>query len=87
MQLICHYDVSDFARWRSAFDKDAGSRREAGLTVLQVWRDADDPGHAITLMSVNDRDRAKAWLARSDALSSDDGGTVTATRDYFVETE
>ena len=86
MQLICHYDVTNFAKWKAAFDADAESRRTAGLTVLQVWQDVDSTRHAVVLMSVNDRDRAGKWLDRSQALSSDDGATVTAATSRFVET-
>lgn len=87
MQLIIHHEVTDFDSWKAAFDDDAESRRTAGLTVLQVWKDADSNTHAFVLLSVNDRGRADAWLKRSDALSGDDAGTVTSTSAYFLETK
>ena len=86
MQMISHYFVSDFAAWKKAFDADAESRRDAGLTVLQVWRHADSAEHAFTLLEVNDRDRAEAWTKRTDALSVDDGGTVSRASHYYIET-
>lgn len=86
MQLISHYFVTDFATWKVAFDADAESRSQAGLTVLQIWKDADSTDHAFVLCEMNDRARAEAWTKRTDALSSDDAGTVTRASHFFIET-
>lgn len=86
MQLIAHYEVTDFTAWQAAFTADDESRRDAGLSVLQIWRDADSTTHAFALLSVNDRAKANAWVARSNALQSDDAGTVTNASHYFIET-
>lgn len=84
MQLICHYEVTNFAAFKSTFDADHEARSSAGLTVLQIWRHADSDTHAFVLLSVNDRDKAQAWLDRSDALHSDDGNTVTHASAFFL---
>ncbi|MCX7567241.1 hypothetical protein OS189_12890 [Sulfitobacter sp. F26169L] len=86
MQLICHYEVTDFAKWQTAFTADDEARRDAGLSVLQIWRDADNSERAFVLLSVNDRKRAQAWITRSDALKSDDASTVREATHFFVET-
>lgn len=85
-QLISHYFVTDFATWKTAFDADDESRRNAGLTVLQIWKDADSTEHAFVLCEVNDRTRAEDWTKRTDALSVDDGGTVTRASHFFIDT-
>lgn len=74
MQLICRYDTPDYAAWKSAFDADTEDRMHAGLTTLQVWRDADGPA-ALVLFEVNDRARAEAHLGKEAAL----GRPATAT--------
>lgn len=86
MQLIIHLEVTDFATWKRAFDNDAEARSAAGLTVLQIWKDADSDTRASVLLSVNDRARAQAWLDRSAALSGDDAGTVRGTSSHFLKT-
>ena len=85
MQMICHHEVTDFEAWKSAFDADAESRRNAGLTVLQVWKHRDLTTHAFFLLQVNDRAKAESWLKRSDALRSDDRNTVTSASAYFLD--
>lgn len=86
MQMIVHQNVAGFADWKKAFDADDEARRNAGLTVLQVWKDADSDTHAFFLLEVADRDRAQAWIDRSNALAAGDGGTVTSSSAYFLET-
>ena len=87
MQLIVHQQVTAFPDWKAAFDNDNEARRNAGLSVLQVWKDADSDSHAFFLLNVNDREKAQAWIDRSNALASDDGGTVTSSSAYFLETK
>ena len=86
MQMIAQYEVTDFNDWHTAFNADAEARRDAGLTVLQIWQDADKATHAFVLFEVNDRKRAKDWITRSDALHSDDAGTVTSASHHFLKT-
>lgn len=86
MQMICHFEVTNFSDWQTAFLADDEARRDAGLTVLQIWRDADSTTHAFALLSVNDRPRAEGWITRSNALHSDDANTVTHASHFFIET-
>ncbi|MEM6305993.1 MAG: hypothetical protein AAF744_14845 [Pseudomonadota bacterium] len=86
MQLIIHYSVTDYTAWKEAFDADHEARTQAGLSLLQVWRHADSAQHAFALMEVNDRARAESWITRSNALSTDDAGTVTEASHFFIET-
>ncbi|KIN71353.1 hypothetical protein [Sulfitobacter guttiformis] len=86
MQLIAHFEVTDFSAWQTAFNADDEARRDAGLSVLQIWCDADSTTHAFALMSVNDRAKANAWITRSNALHSDDANTVTHASHFFIKT-
>ncbi len=85
MQLICHFEVTDFTAWKTAFDADAEARRDAGLTVLQIWQHADSKVHAFCLLSVNNREKAQGWIDRSNALHGDDANTVTHASAFFIE--
>jgi hypothetical protein len=62
MQLLIDYTTASFPAWKAEFDADAENRMQAGLTLLQMWREADNPNAVACLFEVNDRARAQAWL-------------------------
>ena len=64
MQLLLTYPSSP-ADW----DTSSEDRSLAGLTQLQVWRDADG-GATVVLLEVNDRAKAEAWLAKERGLGA-----------------
>ena len=69
MQLLTQTTVSDVAAFKSAFDADMEHRMNAGLTLMQMWHDADDANTVLCLFEVNDRDRAGVWLDRQKGVS------------------
>ncbi len=79
LQLLCQIDTPDVPGWRRDFDAEAAERMEAGLTLLQIWRDADSRSRVVLLLAVNDRARAEGWLRKEQGF----GGPMTAT---FLET-
>jgi hypothetical protein len=64
MQLLLTYSSAP-ADW----DASSEDRSLAGLTQLQVWRDADG-GATVVLLEVNDRAKAEAWLAKERGLGA-----------------
>ena len=79
MQLLTQTTSRDFASFKSAFDAEAEKRMTAGLTLLQMWHDADDANAVLCLFNVNDRAKAQAWL---DAET----GTGTPVSGRFLKT-
>ena len=61
MNLLVHFTPADYATWKADFDRDMESRMNAGLTLMQLWRDADGTG-VTALFEANDRNKAEAWL-------------------------
>ncbi len=68
MQLIVTIDTSGFDAWKAGFDDRAEARGQAGLTMLQMWRDGDDGSRAVILFEVHDRARAEEWVRTESAL-------------------
>lgn len=75
MQLLLALDTTDYAGWRRDWDSEAPDRMEAGLTQLQLWRDADSRTRVLVLLQANDRPRAEGWLRKERGF----GGPMTAT--------
>ncbi len=68
MQMIADFNTPDYAAWKSDFDADADGRMQAGLSLLQIWRDADDNARTLCLFEVNDRSKAEGWAKSEGAL-------------------
>ena len=79
MNLLATFSPPDYAAWKTDFDAHTEARAAAGLSLMQLWRDADDPARAVALFEVRDRARAEAWLKQQSAL----GHPVTT---QFVKT-
>ncbi len=79
MHLLCTIDTGGFDAWKSGYDDRSEARDQAGLTMLQMWRDVDDEDRALVLFDVHDRARAERWIDTESALH-------TAVAGRFVRT-
>ncbi|WP_371156325.1 DUF3303 family protein [Jannaschia sp. 2305UL9-9] len=70
MNLLIHLVPADYDAWKQDLDATAEQRMQAGMTLLQLWRQADGPG-VTALFEVNDRKKAQAWLDRESATGPD----------------
>lgn len=70
MQLLVRFDTDGYGAWKSAFDAETEDRMTAGLTLLQLWRDADSAKTAWALFRTNDRNKAEAWLDKETGLGA-----------------
>lgn len=86
LQLICRAETADFAAWKLAVEADREDQHNAGLSLLQLWREADASNVVWCLFRVNDRDRAEAYLDRPLAASDAEKAGVRNASYHFVET-
>jgi len=82
-QILVRYDISDPARFRTAFDADAEDRSGAGLSLLQLWREG--AGRIWALYQTGDAKRAREYLSGAAEVFNRQGG-VTATEVHVLET-
>ncbi|PYE84970.1 hypothetical protein [Pseudoroseicyclus aestuarii] len=75
MQILIQIDTPDFDAWKTAWDDDYEDRMQAGLSQMQIWRDADKGSTVLVLLDANDRKKAEAWLSKERGF----GGAMTAT--------
>ena len=66
MNLLLHLTPAAYDAWKAEFDAAYEARMNAGLTLLQLWRDVDGAG-VTALFDVNDRAKTEAWLDRERA--------------------
>ena len=48
--LLVRHKVSDFSKWKSAYDAHSPARKEAGLKEEHLRRNMDDPNEVITVV-------------------------------------
>lgn len=72
MNLLTHHTPASYDAWKADFDAHAETRAQAGLTLMQLWRDVEGTG-VTALFEVNDRGRAQKWL---DAESQTEGSVT-----------
>ncbi|MCB5200291.1 hypothetical protein LGQ03_13670 [Loktanella sp. TSTF-M6] len=79
MQLLTTTKTDDFASFKTAFDTETEKRMNAGLTLMQMWRDADDAETVLCLFDVNDRGRAQDWLQTEQQTGTQVSGRFLKT--------
>lgn len=82
-QMIAHYQVADYARFRTQYEVDAEDRGQNGLSLLQLWRESNSSVWA--LYQIADVSRARAYLEGAAGVFNSQAG-VLSTAYHFVET-
>lgn len=83
MQLLAHLKVRDYDGWRRVFDDDAEARGNAGLTLLQLWRQVDDDHMVWMLYEVSERGMAEEYLSGLGQLHAEAGGATGAGHQFL----
>lgn len=82
-QILTHYRINDYVRFKTAFDAAAENRGHAGLTLLQLWREGGDAVWA--LYSVSNPAKARDYLSGSAKVFETQAG-VTSAEIHMLET-
>ena len=61
--LQIEHDITDFARWKAAFDRDPVNRAASGVTAHRISRPVDDPQYVVVELDFERRAQAEALLA------------------------
>ena len=61
--LQIEHEISDFATWKAAFDRDPVKRKESGVRRYRVLRPIDDPGYIKVDLEFDSQGRAEAFLS------------------------
>lgn len=83
MQMIAHYSIETYAKFKTAFDADSEDRGNNGLNLLQLWRENDSSAWA--LFDVGNPTAARDYLNGAAGVFNSQAG-VAATSFHFVET-
>jgi hypothetical protein len=84
--MLCRNRVRSFDQWKRVFDNHANAHRAAGLRLVHIWREMDNPCHIFFLFEVEEMERARAFLDSSDAATSArEAGLIEGDFRFFSE--
>ncbi|MFE2014438.1 hypothetical protein [Streptomyces sp. NPDC059491] len=61
--LHIEHPITDYALWKTAFDRFAPARRDAGVLRYRVSRPVDDPAYIVVDLSFATAEGAESFLA------------------------
>ena len=84
--LLVRHKVTDYEKWKSAFDAHSVTRQANGSRGGQVFRNATDPDELIVLLEWHDLEKARQF-ARSEDLREviQQAGVVDHIDIYFLK--
>ncbi len=83
--MLCRNRVADFKKWKSVFDSNPPALRDAGLRLMNLWRDVEEPNNVFLLFEVTDTDKARAFITSSAAAESGKTSGVLDGECHFLE--
>ena len=86
LHLLVRHKVSDFSKWKSAYDAHSPARKEVGLKEEHLLRNMDNPNEVILLFEVNDLQKAKEFSASAGLREAmQNAGVVDKPDIYFLD--
>ena len=84
--MLCRNRVRNFDQWKGVFDSHADAHRAAGLKLVHLWYELDNPRNVFFLFEVEDVERARAFLDSADATASaHESGLIEGDFRFFGE--
>jgi heme-degrading monooxygenase HmoA len=84
--FLVRHEVSDFNKWKKAFDETRDFRKTQGEKNFQVFRSADQPNEVIILCEWESVDSAKRFASAPDLSDRiKEAGVVDQPDLYFLE--
>ena len=83
--LLVRHKVSDFSKWKSAYDTHSSARQGAGLKEEHLLRNTDDPNEVVMLFEAKDIQKAKEFAGSVDLREAmQNAGVVDKPDIYFL---
>jgi hypothetical protein len=84
--MIIRHKVSDYGKWRPAFDSHSAMQKAAGLSNPRVLRSADDKNEIVIIFDTADTKKAKEFAISpnlKDVMTK--AGVIDVPTMYFLE--
>jgi hypothetical protein len=83
--VLVRHKISDFSKWKSAYDTHSSARQGAGLKEEHLLRNTDDPNEVVMLFEAKDIQKAKEFAGSADLREAmQNAGVVDKPDIYFL---
>ena len=83
--MLCRNRVRDFDEWKEVFDSHLEAQGDAGLRLIDMWRDVEDPNNVFFTFEVLDIGRARAFVSAPEAADAGESSGVLDGEIHFAE--
>ena len=83
--MLCRNRVEDYDKWKSIFDSHASAQRDAGIELIHLWRDTEDPNNVFFMFRVTDLHKAEAFISTPEASEVGKASGVLDGECHFLE--
>ena len=60
--MLCYNQVQDFNKWKQIFNSHSSAHEEAGLRLINLWREIGKPNNVYFVLEFEDLDKAQAFI-------------------------
>ena len=85
VKMLLRNRVKDYDHWRKIFDGEGSPGENAGLHLLDLWRDLDDSNNVFFMFEVADVERARVFLADPHSAEVGETAGVIDGEFHFIE--
>ncbi|HUK29785.1 MAG TPA: hypothetical protein VLV89_01650 [Candidatus Acidoferrum sp.] len=83
--LLVRHKVSDFDQWKRVFDSHAVAQQRAGLKIIHIMRNVEDPSEVVLFFEAQTIEGARGFVLSPDVPQSKEQSGVTDKPDiYFL---
>jgi hypothetical protein len=83
--LLVRHKVSDFDKWKRVFDSHAAAQQRAGLKIIRIMRNVEDPSEVVLFFEAKTIEGAKGFVFSPEVpQSKEQSGVVDKPDIYFL---
>jgi hypothetical protein len=83
--LLCRNKVKDYDRWYAVFSSHKDAHKAAGMTLVSLFRSADDPRQVFCTFRVEDSQKAQDFLDSPASAAAGEEAGVEDGEYYFAD--
>jgi heme-degrading monooxygenase HmoA len=86
MHVLVRHKVSDFNRWKDAFDSHLNTRKRGGETGFHMFHNVDDPREVVLLLDWESAEGARKFMTSDELRNAmEKAGVIGSPEVHYLE--